>query len=63
MTSPAPGCYPPGTDHAFGCEASPSLGPSERSDPLKHKKKIPNLELPQGKVESGLNNPFANNPS
>eukprot|EP00975_Prorocentrum_lima_P041627 8745475-Prorocentrum_lima.AAC.1 len=49
MTSPLPGGYPPREDPQFRFDATPSLAPSERSDPMKHKKKIPPRELPQGK--------------
>eukprot|EP00975_Prorocentrum_lima_P026198 5506731-Prorocentrum_lima.AAC.1 len=47
VTSQPPGVFPQRTDHPFGFEASPTLGPSERGDPMKHKKKLPPLEHPQ----------------
>eukprot|EP00975_Prorocentrum_lima_P055632 11663903-Prorocentrum_lima.AAC.1 len=44
----AQGIYPQRVEHQFGFEASPPLGPSERSDPMKHKKNVPLLDISPG---------------
>eukprot|EP00975_Prorocentrum_lima_P061655 12881182-Prorocentrum_lima.AAC.1 len=48
------GIYPQRVEHQFGFEASPYLGPSERSDPMKHKTKLPLIDISPGKGHSTI---------